>query len=370
MSRNPAKKTNSKKGPTKANSPAQPSTASTSSPAPPASFSVPTPNDSGFSPPELELMRTVHALATAAGDNQHLPAKAREDTHYIEVLQPRFSSAHQRQKFILVIESLVTVCTATPGEDNVSLMISLGDPVHNRNIHIFVCQNGGRPFAEVKKVLETTWVILRKMHALLIKTLSTLAWLANKKPFSSEAWEMFQQVSFLLFDHSKSELFPAGLKALEVLVPKGLNLVKTIQKAIKVEAAIDTLAKPGLSSFPRTLTVPLADFEGLRPSSIPSVTIQAKTHSECEIVAVMITDPTYRQLQGNIIPINIYGIKLGFSGSHGGVESGWTPPTLLSACAQVLGEMEEELKRKLGLASDQEKESVSSTSSSDHESPL
>jgi hypothetical protein len=99
----------------------------------------------------------------------------------------------------------------------------------------------------------------------------------------------------------------------------------------------------------------------------------------------MITDPTYRQLQGNIISyaacsklhcffwlqsINIYGIKLGFSGSHGGVESGRTPPTLLSACAQVLGEMEEELKRKLGLASHQEKESVSSTSSSDHESPL
>jgi hypothetical protein len=112
--------------------------------------------------PELELMRTVHALATVAGDNPHLPPKAREDIHYIEVLQPRFSSAHQRQKFILVIESLVTVCAATPGEDNVSLMISLGDPVHNRNIHIFVCQNGGRLFAEVKKVLETTWVILRK----------------------------------------------------------------------------------------------------------------------------------------------------------------------------------------------------------------
>jgi hypothetical protein len=64
----------------------------------------------------------------------------------------------------------VTVCTATPGEDNVLLMISLGDPVHNRNIHIFVCQNGGRPFTEVKKVLETTWVILRKMHALVPTT--------------------------------------------------------------------------------------------------------------------------------------------------------------------------------------------------------
>jgi hypothetical protein len=118
------------------------------------------------------------------------------------------------------------------------------------------------------------------------------------------------------------------------------------------------------------------------------VTIQVKTHSECEILAVVMTDPTYRQLQGNIIPyvaysklhcfcchlwlqsINIYEIKLGFSGSHGGVESGWTPPTLPSACAQVLGEMEEELKRKLGLTSHQKKESVSSTSSSDHERPL
>jgi hypothetical protein len=83
----------------------------------------------------LNLTKIVHAL-----DQNHSGPNLREAFYHRDALSMRFPSEQAQEKFILVLNALVTACTATAGQDNISVMISLSE-----TISIFVCRNGGPP---------------------------------------------------------------------------------------------------------------------------------------------------------------------------------------------------------------------------------
>lgn len=101
----------------------------------------------------------IHAVAVIAGDTPHLGFGEPEGTHYqMEALRPRLHTTREQHKFVLMIEALVTLCTAKAG-DNVALTVALSD-----RITVYVCPNGGRPFQEVEQHLKTVWEVLHQLH--------------------------------------------------------------------------------------------------------------------------------------------------------------------------------------------------------------
>ncbi|KAJ7695969.1 hypothetical protein B0H17DRAFT_1054393 [Mycena rosella] len=111
----------------------------------------------------VTLAPILHVVATLHGDQPHLKPEERQTTHHREAaLSPRFPSVHAQQKFVDVLQALVTLCAAEPGENNIAAMVALS----NQEIKLFICQNGGRPFRDIKQHLQTVWRVLHQLHAL------------------------------------------------------------------------------------------------------------------------------------------------------------------------------------------------------------
>ncbi|KAJ6531228.1 hypothetical protein B0H19DRAFT_1273439 [Mycena capillaripes] len=105
----------------------------------------------------LELARLQYVVAIRFGDRSLLEPADREKAHH--------------QKFVLVLQAFVTLCTAQPGEDDVSIMVALGDD----KVTLFICQNenGRHSFDKIEDHLQNIWKFLRKIHTLPPSTTST-----------------------------------------------------------------------------------------------------------------------------------------------------------------------------------------------------
>ncbi|KAJ7461009.1 hypothetical protein B0H11DRAFT_1923816 [Mycena galericulata] len=108
---------------------------------------------------DLKLAQVLHVLAVRYGDDPRLGPEERQTIHHREALKPHFHETHGQQKFVLVLQALVTICTSEPGQNNVAAMVALS----TEHIKLFICQNGGRPFRDIKRHLKAVWNILQEL---------------------------------------------------------------------------------------------------------------------------------------------------------------------------------------------------------------
>lgn len=115
------------------------------------------------------MVQLLHVLTLRHrnGNEPHFGPEERETSHHCEAaLNPQFPDARGKQKFVEVVQALVTLCTAKSGDDNVAVMVALSD----MDIKLYICQNGGRTFESVKGHLEAAWKILTTLYSVRTST--------------------------------------------------------------------------------------------------------------------------------------------------------------------------------------------------------
>ncbi|KAJ7750307.1 hypothetical protein B0H16DRAFT_858565 [Mycena metata] len=107
-----------------------------------------------------QLHLHVHGLASLYGQKIHLDAANPETREALSGHFPEFEGTSLSQKFVGVAQALVTLTTAKPIEDNISLMLA------ERGTTEFIvcfCQNGGFSDAKVENYLRQLWKILQQL---------------------------------------------------------------------------------------------------------------------------------------------------------------------------------------------------------------
>ncbi|KAJ7139382.1 hypothetical protein C8R44DRAFT_975205 [Mycena epipterygia] len=401
---------------------------------------------------DLKLAQVLHVrVSVLYGTEPHLGPEKRETTHHREVaLRPHFPETHGRQKFVQVVQALVTLCTAQSGDDNVAAMVALS----TEDIKLCICQNDGRSFLQIKQHLGGVWRILQKLNSSiptttpdrhnpiapprvssnseldlsaklldisylfvaekalgrvkkrlpflqklharvsnndpspwtndfqknLIETLlgvavsaTTVAQAGLANLSQRQDWQDFRICTHLLYNITISPAYADNTEAIEILQVRaqqtGFDFKKTLQKAVKVEAAALTLGRlavspnrgwiTGLNLHIHQILVPPkrlvhVQLDDLNAWCPPGVTLR-DFHLDLRKAAAYSTEKEISIASKNFN--KECTTKVAFDGSHGGVKPGWLPPTLDIPLTQ----MQEQLKEALRMH--EKKPSASSTSS-------
>ncbi|KAJ7682509.1 hypothetical protein DFH06DRAFT_1161367 [Mycena polygramma] len=124
-----------------------------------ASSSSESSSASSLSHSELQLLKLEHVLAVKYGDLPR-PGPTERDTMHLRAaaLQSLFPRESAQKKFARVLQSVVTLCDAEPGSDNIAAMIALSQT----QVKIFVCQGAER--LDVQAHLMQVWGILQELR--------------------------------------------------------------------------------------------------------------------------------------------------------------------------------------------------------------
>ncbi|KAF8187032.1 hypothetical protein K438DRAFT_2019716 [Mycena galopus ATCC 62051] len=114
------------------------------------------PSSTNLSEADMKLARVLHGLTAL---RPHLGPQESETSYCQAALGPHFPSLPKQKQYTRVLHALVTLCTAESGH-NLAAMAAFS----STGIKVFICQNGGRPFDEVKRHLEAVWVILQQVR--------------------------------------------------------------------------------------------------------------------------------------------------------------------------------------------------------------
>ncbi|KAJ6490291.1 hypothetical protein C8R47DRAFT_1215154 [Mycena vitilis] len=110
---------------------------------------------------DRRLLLGGYALSARFRERTLLGAGERSRNETLEtILQIHFTSERRRQKFIGLIEALITICTTDSGPDNVAAMLGLS----TTHLSIFLCQNSGRPWPALQLHLQSVWRILQGLR--------------------------------------------------------------------------------------------------------------------------------------------------------------------------------------------------------------
>ncbi|KAJ7682501.1 hypothetical protein DFH06DRAFT_1161350 [Mycena polygramma] len=448
---------------------------------------------------DRRLLLGGYALSARFHDKTLLGAGERSsnETHDI-ILQPHFASERRRQKFVGLIEALVTICTTDVGPDNVAAMLGLS-PTH---LTVFLCQNSDRPWPAVQLHLQSVWQILQSLRKIVSTTpqpqaditepitpprntgddelglairLKNLCYLFTAKKavhrvkkhlrllntlkdevqadpssttfqknllqiFHSAAlnadavwakgfkgleerkdWRTFRACTKMLYNKADDAMYNESVAGIQTRATAlGFAFTKSLDKAVKLEAAVMTLTQLPRSPTRGYLTdrslrvvdVPLpahrafeigidafvdwapestdkrSEFHaglrqmcGKRPGD-NEIKIRPKIHSECELVARLTENPDL--LDGcTLFPyiscsklhcwfchkwftaFNLQNTtRVAFDGSHGGVKTGWLGPALATPLhEQVCNILQQNINDELIKYSHPKSKSASTTSS-------
>lgn len=103
----------------------------------------------------------LHALTALHGRDLHLDRSFRKNIRSREVLDASFDgNKGVALKFSHMIQALVTLCTAEPGQTNFAVMMGWS----TTTAHIFFNQNTGKSPSAVTEHIEAIWGVLRALR--------------------------------------------------------------------------------------------------------------------------------------------------------------------------------------------------------------
>ncbi|KAJ7940489.1 hypothetical protein B0H13DRAFT_2299483 [Mycena leptocephala] len=101
-----------------------------------------------------DLALRLHCLGATA-------ASARNVLNQRNDLEDHFGKSKDlANKFISVVQALSTLCTPSPGKDNVAVMVGLT----NSQVHVFCAQNGGASSQATAAHMSMIWELVQKIH--------------------------------------------------------------------------------------------------------------------------------------------------------------------------------------------------------------